>query len=34
MYTGVKVKLRAYKREDVELAQQYLNDAETKSLMS
>jgi RimJ/RimL family protein N-acetyltransferase len=34
MYTGVKVKLRAYKREDVELAQQYLNDAETKRLLT
>ena len=34
MYTGEKVKLRAYKKEDIVLAQQYLNDAETKRLLS
>ncbi|MDF2520434.1 MAG: acetyltransferase [Clostridia bacterium] len=33
MYTGEKVRLRAYKREDVQLAQQYINDAETKKLL-
>ena len=33
MYTGEKVQLRAYKREDVALAQQYLNDAETKRFL-
>ncbi|MDF2840602.1 MAG: acetyltransferase [Clostridia bacterium] len=33
MYTGEKVKIRAYQREDVPLAQQYLNDAETKRLL-
>jgi RimJ/RimL family protein N-acetyltransferase len=34
MYTGEKVRLRAYKREDVALAQQYLNDAETKRFLT
>jgi len=34
MYTGEKVRLRAYKREDVQLAQEYLNDAETKRLLT
>lgn len=33
MYTGEKIRLRAYKREDVQLAQEYLNDAETKRLL-
>lgn len=33
MYSGEKVTLRAYKREDVYLAQQYLNDAETKKYL-
>ncbi|MDF2531495.1 MAG: acetyltransferase, partial [Clostridia bacterium] len=33
MYTGEKVRLRAYKREDITLAQQYLNDAETKKFL-
>jgi RimJ/RimL family protein N-acetyltransferase len=30
MYYGEKVKLRAYKREDVPLACEYMNDSETK----
>lgn len=34
MYTGEKVKLRAYKREDIQLAQQFLNDAETKRFLT
>jgi RimJ/RimL family protein N-acetyltransferase len=33
MYTGEKVRIRAYKREDMVLAQQYLNDAETKRFL-
>lgn len=33
MYNGEKVRLRAYKREDMALAQQYLNDAETKRFL-
>lgn len=33
MYSGEKVILRAYRREDVTLAQQYLNDAETKKYL-
>jgi RimJ/RimL family protein N-acetyltransferase len=33
MYTGKKVRLRAYKREDIQLAQQFLNDEETKRLL-
>ncbi|MGB7606187.1 MAG: GNAT family protein [Lutisporaceae bacterium] len=34
MYTGEKVRLRAYKKEDMPLAQQFLNDAETKKFLS
>ncbi len=33
MYSGEKVKLRAYKREDIPMAQEYLNDFETKKLL-
>lgn len=33
MYYGSKIKLREYKREDVKLAYEYLNDSETKRLL-
>lgn len=33
MYYGEKIKLRAYKREDIPLAYEYLNDSEVKRLL-
>lgn len=33
MYYGEKVKLRAYKREDIKLACEYMNDSELKRLL-
>lgn len=33
MYFGDKVKLRAYKKEDIPLACEYMNDSETKKLL-
>ncbi len=33
MYYGAKVKLRAYKKEDIKLAYEYLNDSELKKLL-
>ncbi len=33
MYYGDKVKLRAYKKEDVKLACEYMNDSEVKKLL-
>jgi len=33
MYTGEKVRFRAYRKEDLEQAQIYVNDPETKSLL-
>ncbi len=34
MYNGEKVRIRAYKKEDVPLAQKFLNDAETKKFLT
>lgn len=34
MYIGEKIRLRAYKREDAPLAQEYLNDWEVKRLLT
>jgi RimJ/RimL family protein N-acetyltransferase len=34
MYTGKKVRLREYRKDDVELAQQYINDPEVKRFLS
>jgi RimJ/RimL family protein N-acetyltransferase len=34
MYTGKLVRLREYRKEDIPLAQQYLNDPETRSLLN
>lgn len=33
MYYGEKIKLRAYKREDIPLAYEYMNDSELKRLL-
>lgn len=33
MYYGNKVKLRAYKKEDIKLAYEYMNDSEIKKLL-
>lgn len=32
MYYGEKIKLRAYKKEDVKLAYEYMNDSEIYSI--
>jgi len=34
MFIGEKVKLREYRREDIKLAQEYMNDSEVKSFLS
>lgn len=34
MYTGKLVRLREYRKEDIPLAQQFLNDRETRSLLN
>jgi len=34
MYTGKLIRLREYRKEDIPLAQQFLNDSETRSLMN
>lgn len=33
MYTGVKIRLREYRKEDVKQAQEYINDSEVKKLL-
>nr|WP_234949208.1 GNAT family N-acetyltransferase [Thermoanaerobacter uzonensis] len=34
MFTGEKVKLRAYRKEDVELALKFINDPEVKRYLT
>lgn len=34
MYVGEKVKLREYKREDIKLAQEFVNDVEVKKMLN